>query len=57
MNRTKKALVTLALAVAAAGAAAGPAAADGHMPAAPQGADRPVVTPLGDSHIPAPPQG
>ncbi|WP_369217134.1 hypothetical protein [Streptomyces flavofungini] len=64
MNRTTKMIVTLALAVAATGAAASTALADSHVPAPPRdgratlhGDSHIPVAPLGDSHIPAPPRG
>jgi hypothetical protein len=55
MTRTKKVLVTLAIAAATAGGTAAPALADSHMPVTPQGDSHMPVTPQGDSHMPTPP--
>ncbi|MEU7582239.1 hypothetical protein AB0B50_32175 [Streptomyces sp. NPDC041068] len=66
MIRTKKMLVSFAIAAAATGIAASPAFADSHIPTPPRDGQTPVaplgdshipVAPQGDSHIPAPPQG
>ncbi|QEU93693.1 hypothetical protein CP970_24755 [Streptomyces kanamyceticus] len=64
MTRTKRILTTLAIAAAAAGTAASPALADGHVPGPPKGGPaisaqdgHTPTTPMGDGHIPAPPQG
>ncbi|WAL96129.1 hypothetical protein [Streptomyces sp. Je 1-369] len=58
MTRTKKILVTLAVAAAAVSGTAGPALADSHQSVATPFRDgHAPTTPQGDGHAPTPPLG